>query len=114
MFSERAMEVSWESSELDLSWAMWWCFWLEISRQTPTWGSRRAGGRIMEWKGTQGTRWGFPREFSVDPKLGEVEGCVVGNMNGPQLGYVLRASVGSSEMDPNLTILTGQCSEIRG
>ena len=33
----------------------------------------------MEWKETQGMRWGFPQEVSVGTELGEVEGCVVGN-----------------------------------
>ena len=49
-------------------------------------------------------RWGFPREFSVGSDLGEVEGCVVGNLNGPQLGYMLQAFVGNSEMYPDLAI----------
>ena len=44
-------------------------------------------------------RWGFPQEFSVGPELGKVEGCVVGNLNGPQLGYVLQVSFGNSEME---------------
>ena len=48
--------------------------------------------------------WGFPREFSVGPELSEVEGCVVGTLNGPQLGYVLKVSAGNSEMDPELAI----------
>ena len=90
MCSERAMEISWEISELDPIWAMWWGFWLEISRRTLTWRYRRPGGWKLEWKGTRGMRWEFPREFSVGPELCEVEGCVVGNLNGPQLGYVLR------------------------
>ena len=58
-------------------------------------------------------RWGFLQEFSVGPELGEVEECEVGNLNGPQLGYVLQFSVGNFEMEPNLAIQTGQCSEIR-
>ena len=58
----------------------------------------------MEWKGTRGMRWGFPQEFSVGSELGEVEGCVVGNMNGPQLGYVLWVFVGNSEMNPDSAI----------
>ena len=49
-------------------------------------------------------RWGFPREFSVGPELSEVEGCVVGNLNGTQLGYVLQVFVGNSEMDPESEI----------
>ena len=49
-------------------------------------------------------RWGFPQEFSVGSELGEVEGCVVGNMNGPQLGYVLWVFVGNSEMNPDSAI----------
>ena len=40
-------------------------------------------------------RWEFPHIFSVGPELGEVEGCVVGNLNVPQLGYVLRVPVGN-------------------
>ena len=89
MCSERATEVSWEISELDPSWAMWWGFCLEISIRLPNRRSRRTGGRKMEWEGTQGTRWGFSLEFSVGPEIGKVEGCVVGNLNGPQIGYVL-------------------------
>ena len=58
----------------------------------------------MEWKGTRGLRWGFTREFSFIPELGEVGGCVVGNLNGPQLGYVLRVVVGNSKMDPDSAI----------
>ena len=57
-------------------------------------------------------RQGFSREFSVGPELSEVEGCVVGNLNGPQLGYVLRFSIGNYEMYPDLAIYTGQCLEI--
>ena len=77
---------------------MWWGYWLEIYRRTLNRRSRRAGGWEMERKGTRGTRWGFPWELSVGPKLGEVEGCEVGNLNGPQLGYVIRVSVGNYEM----------------
>ena len=58
----------------------------------------------MEWKETQGMRWGFPWECSVGPKLGKVEECVVGNLIGPQIGYVLRVCVGNSEMDPDSAI----------
>ena len=58
----------------------------------------------MEWKGSRGLIWVFPRDFSVGPELGEVGGCVVGNLNGPQLGYVLRVVVGNSEVDPNSAI----------
>ena len=58
----------------------------------------------MEWKGTRGMRWGFPQEFTVGPKLGEVEGCVDGNLNGPQLGYMLRVSIGNYEIDPDSAI----------
>ena len=58
----------------------------------------------MEWKGARGMRWGFPQEFSVGPELGEVEACVVGNLNVSQLGYVLRVSFGNSEMDPDSAI----------
>ena len=58
----------------------------------------------MEWKGTWGMRWGFPQEFSVGPELSEVGGCAVGNLNGPQLSYVLRVVVGNSEMDPDSAI----------
>ena len=58
----------------------------------------------MEWEVTQGMRWGFPRGFSIGPELSEVEGCVVGNLNEPQLGYVLRVSVGNSKMDPDWAI----------
>ena len=58
----------------------------------------------MEWNGTWGVIWGFPRELSVRPELGEVEGYVVGNLNGPQLGYVLQVFVGNSEMDPDSAI----------
>ena len=49
-------------------------------------------------------RWAFPQKFSVGPELSEVEGCVVGTLNGPQLGYMLQAFVGNSEMDPDLAI----------
>ena len=55
----------------------------------------------MEWKGSQGMRWRFPRELSVGTKIGEVEGCVVGNMNETQLGYVLRVAGGNTETDPD-------------
>ena len=68
------MEVIWEISELDLIWAMWLGFWLEISRQTPTRRSRLASGWTFEWKGTRGLRWRFPQKFSVRSELGEVEG----------------------------------------
>ena len=95
------MEVSWEILGLDPSWAMWWGSRLEISRRTPTRRSKRAGGWKMEWKGTWGMRLGFTQEFSVGTELGEVEGCVVGNLNGPQLGYVLWVFVGNSEMEPD-------------
>ena len=37
-------------------------------------------------------------------KIGEVEGCVDGNLNGPQLGYVLQVFVGNSEVDPDSAI----------
>ena len=74
-------------------------FWLEISRRTPTWQSRRASAQKLERKGTRGMRWGFPRKFSVGPELREAEGWMVGNLNGPQLGDVLRVSVGSSGME---------------
>ena len=43
----------------------------------------------MEWKGNWRTRWGFSRKFSVGPGLGEVEVCMVENIDGLQLGYVL-------------------------
>ena len=49
-------------------------------------------------------RWGFLRKISVGPEIGEVEGCVVGNMTGPQLGYVFRVSVGNDGMDPDSEI----------
>ena len=54
-------------------------FLVEISRWVPTQQSRRAGGWKMKWKGTRGMILGFPWEFSVGPKSGKVEGCVVGN-----------------------------------
>ena len=38
---------------------------------------------------------------------------MVVNLHGPQLGYVLRVSVGNSEMDPDSALEMGQCSEIR-
>ena len=76
------MKISWGKFELDPSWAMWWGSWLEISRRTPTLRSRWAGGWKMEWKGTRGLRLGFPREFSVGPEVGEVGGCMIGNLNG--------------------------------
>ena len=104
MCSGWAMEVSWGFFELDRSWAMWWGSWLKISRRTPTRQSRQASSWKMEWKGTRGLRWGFPQKFPVGPKLGEVEGCAVGNLNGPQLGYLLRFFVGDSEMDPDSAI----------
>ena len=104
MCSERAMEVSWEISDLDPSWAMWQGFWSEISRWTLIRQSRQASGWKMEWKGTQGMRWGFPRKISVGPELDKVEGYVVGNLNVPQLGYVLRVSVGNSGMEPESAI----------
>ena len=65
----------------------------------------------MESKGTRGMRSGFPQEFSVGPELGEVEGCVVGNLNGSQIGYVLQIYVGIFEIAPDLAIYTCQCSE---
>ena len=74
MCSGRAIEVIWEMFELDPIWAMWWGFWLEISRQTPTSQSRRAVGWKTERKGTRGIRWRFPRELSVGSELGGVEG----------------------------------------
>ena len=49
-------------------------------------------------------RWGFPQKFSVGPELGKVEECVVRNLNRLQLEYVLRFSVGNSEMYPDLAI----------
>ena len=104
MCSERDKEVSWEIYELYLSWAMWWGSWLEISIQNRTRRSRRAGGWKMEWKGTWGMIWGFPQEISVRPELGELEGYEVGKLNGPQLGYVLRVSVGTYELDPDSAI----------
>ena len=52
---------------------------VENSIRTLTQRSRRASGWEMECKRTRGMRWGFPREVSVVPELGEVEGCVVGN-----------------------------------
>ena len=67
----------------------------------------------MEWKETRGKRGRFPRTFSVRPELRELEGCVLGNLNRPQLSYVLRIVVGNSEMDPNSAIWIGQCMEIR-
>ena len=87
------MEVYWEIFELYPIWAVWWGSWLEISRQTPNRQSRRGGGWKVEWKGTRGLRWGFPREFSVVTDIGKVGGCVVGNLNRPQLGYVIRVVV---------------------
>ena len=98
------MEVTWDFFELDPSWAMWWGSWLEISKRTPNRKSRWAGGWKMERKGTRGLRWGFPREFSVGPKLGELGEYVVGDLNGPQLGYALQVFVENSEMDPDLAI----------
>ena len=38
--------------------------------------------------------WGFPQKISVGPELGEVEGCVVENLNEPQPGYVLGTGYG--------------------
>ena len=67
----------------------------------------------MEWKVNGGMRLWFPQEFSVGPELDEVEGCVVGKLNGPQLVYVLRVVVGNSGIDLYLAIWTGQCIEIR-
>ena len=58
----------------------------------------------MEWNGTWDMIWGFPWKISCRPELGEVEGCVVGNLNGPQIGYVLRVVVGNSDMDPESAI----------
>ena len=49
-------------------------------------------------------RWGCPPKFSVGPELSKVEERVVGNLNEPQLGYVLRFSVGNFGMDPDLEI----------
>ena len=71
------MEVSWEISERDPSWDMWWFFWLEIARQTLDRQSRQAGGWRMKWKGTQVMIWGFPRRCSAKPGIGEVKGCMV-------------------------------------
>ena len=72
MCPEQAMEFSWEISELDPSWAMWWGFWLEIYRRTPNRRCRWDDGLKMEQKGTWGMIWGSPREFSVGPELGKV------------------------------------------
>ena len=55
----------------------------------------------MEWKGTWGIRWGFPQKLSVVSELREVW---LGNLNGPQLRDVLRASVGSFGVDPSLVM----------
>ena len=98
------MKVPLEIFELDPSWAMLWGSWLEIFKRTLTQRSRRAGGWKIERKGTRGIRWGFPRGFSVGPEIGEVEGCVVGNLNGTKLGYVIRDFVGNSEIDPDSAI----------
>ena len=49
-------------------------------------------------------RWGFPRKILIGPELGEVEGCVVGNLNGAQLDCVLRVSVENFGMDPDSAI----------
>ena len=84
---------------MDPSLAMCSRFLLEILKWTPTWQSRRASAQKLERKGTRGMRWGFPRKFSVGPEHGEVEGSVVGNLNGPQLGDVLRGSVGNFGME---------------
>ena len=59
----------------------------------PTWRSRQAGGWKLGWKGTRGMRWGFPQEFSIGTELVGVKEFLVGNLNGPQLGYVLQVSV---------------------
>ena len=58
----------------------------------------------MERKGTWGMRWECPWKFSLGPEIGEVEGCVVGNLNGPQLGYVLCFFAGNVEIDPDSAI----------
>ena len=89
---------------MDPSLAMFSGFLLEILKWTPTQQYRRASARKLEWKGTRVMRWGFPRKFSVGPELREVEGWMVGNLNGPQLGDVLRVSVGSFGMDPSLVM----------
>ena len=54
----------------------------QMGVHNPGWRSRRANGCKMEWIGTRGMRWGFPWEVPVRPKLGEVNGCVVGNYIG--------------------------------
>ena len=58
----------------------------------------------MEQKGTWSMRWGFLQKISVQFELREVKGCVVENLNTPQIGYVLRIFLGNSEMDPDLEI----------
>ena len=50
-------------------------------------------------------RWGFPQKFSVGLELGEKKDRWLGNLNGPQLGYVLRVSVGNFGMDPSSVML---------
>ena len=55
----------------------------------------------MEWKGTRGMRWVFPQNFSVGHDISDVEECVVGNLNGTQLGCVLRIFVGNFGMNPD-------------
>ena len=104
MYLGQSMEVCFNFFDLDPIWAMLWGSWLEISKRTLTRRYRQAGGLKMEWTGTWGMRWGFHQEFSFGPELGEVEGCLVEKLNGPQLGYVIQVSVGYSEMDPDSEI----------
>ena len=42
----------------------------------------------MEWKGTQGMRWGFSRKFSVKPDFGEVGGGIGPNIGVSRQTYV--------------------------
>ena len=59
----------------------------------------------MEQKGTWSMRWGFLQKISVQFELREVKGCVVENLTGPQIGYVLQVSVGIYGMNPSLLML---------
>ena len=49
--------------EMDPSRVVLWDFWLENSRRTPAWQSRRAGGCQMEMEGNLGHDIGFSSEF---------------------------------------------------
>ena len=52
-------------------------------------------------------RWGFLGNFQSDLSLGKWKGGWLINLNGPQLRYVFRFSVGLFGMDPSPVWLEG-------